>query len=220
MLLQQLSNLIVSRQIDLIIDVGAFKGSFTHKVRKAGFRGPILSVEPNPERQSELRSFGEGQFNWFLSNKAAGVEVRTIQLQVPRDSSFASTLNFSANARSIFGELTADITVYDVEQAPLSSMIEEFGLGGAKRILVKCDTQGTDREVIRSLNNYINSVEVLLVEVPCINIYEKGGGLSNHNLYFESLGFGVAGIYPVSWTAEDAVVEFDILYVRRQLEGS
>ncbi len=59
-------------QVSLVLDVGAFVGRFAMRVRKAGFRGKIVSFEPNPELHENLKSVSAGDPAWQIERCGVG----------------------------------------------------------------------------------------------------------------------------------------------------
>ena len=219
LLFRQLRTLIETHRIGLVVDVGAHVGSFAQSLRKSGYSDSILSVEPNPEHHAKLRHDSSTDPTWDIVPHAIGLSPGTVDIRIPTDGSFASTLPMTADAERIFGSLVSGTRSVRVEQFPLSEIIrlhEIESQSASCPILLKTDTQGLDRVVVQSAGHLIDErIKVLLVEIPVIALYEGVGGLSSNNEYYESLGFRAAGAYPISWTQGDEVVEFDFVYVRR-----
>jgi FkbM family methyltransferase len=217
LMMGQLKSHWAMRGVDLVIDVGGYEGDFSANLRRQGFDGQIVCVEPNPDLQDKLLKRFVSDPKWRLETAAVGMESGQVELSVSRDRSFSSTLPFSSEAARIFGQLVELGRSVTVQRKRLEQVIEETErLAGRsfKSILLKSDTQGLDREVVDSLGDFLDRVVVLHVEVPAIPIYRGVGGMPEHLEHYARLGFDIAGCYPVSWTSEGAVVEFDCVYVR------
>lgn len=219
LLFRQLRLLIDAHRIGMVIDVGAHVGSFAKSVRKSGYSGAILSVEPNPEHHAKLRQDASEDPSWDIIPHAIGLSRGVVDIRIPSEGSFASTLPMTADAERIFGSLVSGTRSVRVEQFPLAEIISQHELEKKSEscpIMLKTDTQGLDRVVVQSAGHLIDDrIKILLVEIPVIALYEGVEGLSANNAYYESLGFRAAGAYPISWTESDEVVEFDFVYVRK-----
>lgn len=78
---------------DLVIDVGANVGQYASKLKREGFRGQILSVEPLPNAFIRLQQAMNADANWQGINAAAGPCRTTIMLNVSADSVCSSLLS-------------------------------------------------------------------------------------------------------------------------------
>lgn len=205
------------RRVDLAVDVGACHGDFVANLRRSGFGGRVISVEPNPDLHDKLRKRFDSDPDWRLYDVAVGSGGETVELSISSDISFSSTLSFAPEARRIFGDLVSESRVVRVPRRLLGEVIaEDEGRSGMRyqSIFLKSDTQGLDRVVVDSMAAHLDLVTMLMVEVPAIAIYEGLGSMHEHLKYYETKGFRIAGCYPVSWTAQGEVVEFDCIYLR------
>jgi FkbM family methyltransferase len=215
---RQLSNAIGLAKADLVIDVGAHVGRFARDLRRGGYDGYVLSCEPNPSVFAVLASAASSDPLWLILQTAIGTVTApaTATLRVSRDSSFASTLHASDDGVRIFGGLMDIESTVEVALAPLESVLDDlaFRLGrDFSRVFLKSDTQGVDRDVLTSLGRWRPRIWGLLVEVPVVPIYEGVGGLATHHHWFESQGFMLAAVHPVSWDKDGRLVELDALYL-------
>jgi FkbM family methyltransferase len=222
LLFRQLGLLVKSKSVDLVVDVGAFQGEFAKGLRRVGYDGQVVCVEPNPDRHRELERAAISHRLHLCRNSVGSVPGSAL-LMVPQDASFASTIPFSPVAQDIFGTLVSPMREFQVQQLPLSIIIRDFQRttgANCSSIMLKSDTQGLDRMVVQSLGEFLDITRVILVEVPVIELYEGVGSLSEHNEFYESLGFIAAGAYPVSWTSAGEIVEFDFVYIKRISQSS
>ena len=86
-----------------------------------------------------------------------------------------------------------------------------------KRIFLKLDTQGYDVEVFRGMGNIIKHVVALQAEVSFIPIYEGMPHWTESISVYESAGFEVVGIFPITQDA-GRLIECDCLMVKRESE--
>src|ERR1700733_4449511 len=62
--------------IDCVFDVGANTGQYTKMIRKyVGYRGPVVSFEPNPDVATILRENARGDNDWLVEEVALGATV-------------------------------------------------------------------------------------------------------------------------------------------------
>ena len=91
----------------------------------------------------------------------------------------------------------------------------------APRVYLKLDTQGYDLNVIRGGGERLAQVAALQTEAAWLPLHEDVPLMEAHLGELRSLGFDVAGMYPVGrdWKTM-RVVEFDVLMVRPEACGA
>lgn len=217
LLAEQSATCLQQHAIDLVIDVGAHLGSFATRIRESGYQGDLLSLEPNPVVFETLSSSAADDGAWYVKNRAVSNCIETVNLNVARDSSFSSIRCPTALSAGIFGDLSKVESVVAVDAAPLSETIRKLEVETGhqyRRLFLKTDTQGYDRIVVDSLADYAERVQVLLVEMPLLQIYDGVEDFESLFGYYRASGFQLRGVHPVSWASNKAIVELDCLFIR------
>jgi hypothetical protein len=60
--------------INVVLDVGANDGDYGREIRDRGYRGLIVSFEPNPKAYDRLKASIAGDSNWLAYPYALGAE--------------------------------------------------------------------------------------------------------------------------------------------------
>lgn len=101
-----------SRNVDLVVDVGANIGQYGESLRKDGFEGWIVSFEPTGAAYQALAARAGRDGRWKALNMALGEKEGTVEINVSEDLVFSSILPqlpaaaaFSSQARVFRGEL-------------------------------------------------------------------------------------------------------------------
>jgi FkbM family methyltransferase len=81
---------LVEDRVDLVLDVGANSGQYVRMLRRLGYRGEVLSFEPNPGLAAALEHEARADGAWQVAQLALGTEPATLTLHVTRDPSCAS----------------------------------------------------------------------------------------------------------------------------------
>ncbi len=210
-------------RIDLVIDVGANRGSFAQSLRRIGYTDDILSLEANPSVFQELESAANFDPAWHVEQIAIGQIKSKMKLYLTVDDSFASSHKPNECSLKVFGDISKVVSSVTVDVIPLNVAIERLERKCGKsydRIMLKTDTQGMDREVVRSAGSVINRVQVLLTEMSIKPIYEQIP--SFEEFYKECLdsGYELVHIIPVSWGRSFELIEIDCLFQRTVPEKS
>jgi FkbM family methyltransferase len=70
----RLIDLIHRLGINVFLDVGANRGTFSKHLRVGGYRGRLISFEPIPEDQERIRALANGDDDWTVCGYALGAE--------------------------------------------------------------------------------------------------------------------------------------------------
>ena len=88
--------LIRERGVDLVLDVGANDGPFARQLREAGYRGRIVSFEPQAAAYAALRGAAAADPLWECRNVAVGADEGEVVLNIAANSSSSSLFEMSA----------------------------------------------------------------------------------------------------------------------------
>jgi len=207
-------DIFVRYEVNVVLDVGANKGQYALGLRRAGYRGRIVSLEPVTREFEELRRRSADDPNWHVRQLALGREDGSIEMRVV-PGTFSSVLPPSEFGARSFKKLQHA----DVQRVPLRRLEGIFDELLADvpnpRPYVKLDTQGFDLEVFSGLGARAGDVVAMQSEVALLQIYEGMPRMSEALSAYEASGFEVAGFYPVTRERRTArVLEFDCILVR------
>lgn len=207
-LMAQISEIIDAWSIDCIVDVGAHFGEFATQVRTvAGYTGPIVSIEPSSESFRILNEKMANDPAWTGQRFAIGSADGEVELNT-----FESTNLNSIHRQTSLGEEQLHMQSADVEVVPLRRL-NALEIPDGK-LLLKTDTQGHDLEVLRGAGELLSRTAAVVIEVPVRNLYEGVPALPEILEYLTSVGFELAGLYPVLRDTDSVrMIEFDGLFV-------
>lgn len=206
--------------VDLVIDVGAHWGSFVEAVRRLGYDGDVVCIEPITSSFERLRQKVAGDDRCSVHQLALGIRSGELEMFVHPGQSWLN----SARRLNAFGQghfASEDRSSEHVRVERLDDFIDRLGLDLAhRRALLKVDTQGLDFEVLEGGAATLSHVVVLQVEVSARAIYEgqyEGAATLGEQLdRLLALGFDLVDLVPVA-RAGVRVLEFDALLVRTDL---
>jgi FkbM family methyltransferase len=199
--------------VDVVIDVGANAGQFARSVRNGGYRGRILSYEPNPEIFAELQTNCASDKNWRATNIALGGVEGRLALNVTRDSVFSSFRRQNAIVKENFGEASRACARVDVDIGTLDAELESVA-GDA--LFIKCDTQGFDEDVLNGAIRSLHRTVGVMLELSSTPLYENSWNIVAAVDRLEKLGFVVQQVHPVNFakSSSSRALEFDFVFVR------
>jgi FkbM family methyltransferase len=137
-------------------------------------------------------------------------------INVPHSTVFSSLLRPNRQAQELFGDRASLTRPEEVDVRRLDSVLEELGeVVDTSRLFLKIDTQGFDLEVFAGLGRWTGEVAALQSELSVVPLYERMPDMLEALAVYESSGFVISGIYPVSVDEESLrTIEFDCMMVR------
>jgi FkbM family methyltransferase len=211
-LLGMTMRLVETYGVDHVLDVGANVGQYALGLRSAGYVGPIISFEPVDEAFALLAERAARDDGWQAFPYALGSEdgERTLHVSAGTDvSSFLEIVpGFVANDHQARTVRTERVRV-----ARVDSVMDPIA-PDAERVMLKCDTQGFDLEVIRGASAVLDRIVVIQVELSVIPIYEGMIGYLDAIRELGTFGFAPVDFYLVSQDEQLRAVELDGLFVR------
>lgn len=210
--------------VDCVIDVGAHYGEYAMLLRRSGYKGKILSVEPVQSSFRVLIENSSGDDRWKCFRCALGTSDTTLTMHVSENSVYSSLGDASEFGLRRHSSMQ---TVHD-ELVPVRRLDDVFSLyctqldSPPKRILLKVDTQGWDEQVLQGAPQLVERVIALQTEMSVARLYNHSVMWTESLARREAQGFRLSGLFPVCWreTWESAlgygleVVEYDALLVR------
>jgi FkbM family methyltransferase len=214
---RQIKRLLRSGEINVVLDVGAYRGDYCKMLReRVGYDGMIVSFEPSADSfrflkatmndDSGWRGFGIGlsdKNTVATLNRYPGREmfnsVHTLRKEDAQSYNVNLAKRFSEKIRlrtidTLWGEITEGIS--------------------SPRVFMKMDTQGHDIAVIRGATGHLRFFCGIQSELPVIEIYDGMTPMHEALAFYRKLGFVPMGFYAVNTpTAYDGVSpEFDVVF--------
>lgn len=201
-----------SRNIDLVLDVGANAGQFGQSLRNAGFDGEILSFEPVRAVFDKLQQSAQGDEKWQARNLALGAAAGRATINVSEDTVFSSILPQTAVAQE-FDPAAVVKRTEEIEVATLDDIFQPFQRRNA---FLKIDTQGFERQVLDGGVASLAVIKGVQLELPILHLYANTWSLSEALEYMRQRNFVVSQMRPTNFLKADPVslVEVDCIFRR------
>ena len=170
---QHLGFLFNQYNINCVLDVGANTGQYGVELRRAGYKGHIISFEPVSAVFAQLQRHCADDAKWTAHNIALGREDSSETINIAKNSSFSSFLTpLTDHELELKGgeivEKTETVSVRRIE-----SVIDEVSAHiGGTNFFLKMDTQGFDLQVLEGLGSQGDRIIGLQSEVSVLPIYE------------------------------------------------
>ena len=212
---EHVARLLRELRINCVLDVGANAGQYAKTLRRHGFTGRIVSFEPVAEFFAELEAAAADDPDWLVRPCALGEEDAVTEINATPGKKMSSLLpasEFGAGYSSALATPTAE----QVTVRRLDGLLDEVTAGiDRPRLYLKLDTQGFDLPAFRGAGDRIREIRAMQSEVACIPLYDGMARLPEQLAAYESAGFEMAGMFPVTRHKRTRrVIEFDMTLVR------
>lgn len=214
-----LLRMLAHHSINCVIDVGAHRGEFAHKLRRdLGYEGRIVSVEPGSDAFAHLARAARDDPAWRVENYALGDRSETAELQILGKEGLTtwSSLHDPTSTATDTFHLTPAVDREHVEVRRLEDCLDGY-LDGIidPKVLLKSDTQGHDMAVIAGAGDRVADVASVVMEVDAIPVYENSTTIDTVILELRERGFDPVGMFPVLRTPDHRLVQADAVFSRR-----
>ncbi|TVQ29684.1 MAG: FkbM family methyltransferase [Geminicoccaceae bacterium] len=190
---RQLVLLLEGARVDRVIDVGANQGQYAARLRRAGYGGPILSFEPQPEAHAALVRAASDDKAWEVAAPLAlGASTGTAHLAVSAEDDMSSLRDQTAVLRRLSPSSAVQARI-EVAMARLDRRLADEP--GA-RLLVKLDVQGSEDAVLDGMAGLWPRVVAVQLELALTPLYHGEWRYLETCTRLESLGYRLALVLP------------------------
>tara|TARA_A100001015_G_C14966637_1_gene703233 strand:- start:933 stop:1631 length:699 start_codon:yes stop_codon:yes gene_type:complete len=197
--------------IDLVFDVGAHVGEFGTKIRESGYKGKIISFEPQTEIFLELKNVVKKDTNWILHPRCAlGEKNKLENINILSETNCSSILKPNLK---LF-ELDKSITKIRVEECNVYSLdyiINKY-YSISKNTYLKIDTQGYDKNVLDGFQKNIEKIKFIQLEAGLYDLYEDEKLYEYYIEFFKSVNYELWDLKPFAYNKFGRLVQFDMIF--------
>jgi FkbM family methyltransferase len=203
--------LLERRGVDVVLDVGANAGQYGTMLRKLGYGGRLVSLEPVAEAYAELERRAAADGAWEAVRVAASDADGEITLNVTEDSRSSSVLPRNERFADKAGWATQGSL--RVAARRLDGLVGEL-LRPHERAYLKMDVQGYERHVLDGAGDALGRFEALELELSVRPLYEGQPQLSDMVPLLAERGFRPVFLEPILLDDDGLLIELDGLFAR------
>jgi FkbM family methyltransferase len=210
-------SLFTQEGIDLVVDVGANCGQYGQFLRRIGYRGRIISIEPLSTAFAQLQAAAADDPDWEVRRMALGDHVGTATLNVAGNSESSSLLPMLSSHLAAYPQ-SGYVGSEEVPLQTLERVIDE--LPATCRPFVKVDTQGFERSVIEGAGSAIHRVRGVQLEMSLVPLYQGEALLPEVVNLMAQTGFVLMGVEPAASDPNTGqLLQLDGLFFRPSAAG-
>jgi len=201
--------------IDCVLDVGANLGQYALELRRIGYRGRIISFEPDPRVYEQLARRSAADPAWDALHVALGSRTGKAEFHTMNVALFNSFREPSTDETARFAGANEIAETIEVNVSRLDELLpalkEKFGF---KNVFLKMDTQGFDEEVFLGSKGVHEDIRGLQSEIGFKRLYQGTKPWHEQLAVFEQHGFALEGLFAVN-PGEGEIIEFDCYFSAR-----
>jgi FkbM family methyltransferase len=209
-----LGSFLRSRNVDVVIDVGANEGQFAIGLRKMGYNGTIASFEPVRSVFQALSKSAANDRNWKVRQLALGDANGVAEIQVSEFTVFSSIMQQTTFGRD-FHSGAKPVRCESIAIARLDTIFPEIA---GQNTFLKIDTQGFEKKVIDGAESCLARLVGIQLELPVVHLYNDTWRLSEAIAFMQDKGFILSQVRPTNFMhADPSLVEIDCVFRRATL---
>jgi FkbM family methyltransferase len=184
-----------THRITTTIDAGANTGQFASRLRRAGFRGRIISFEPLSTAHAQLTRTAARDSNWVVAPRIALADHDgNLKINVAGNSVSSSLLPMLPE--HLRAEPGAHYTNEEQVQCARLDHAAARYITRDDRVFLKLDVQGYESQVLAGAENTLPQVRCLRLEVSLVPLYEGQSLYLSMIERMNSMGFSLWGLDP------------------------
>jgi FkbM family methyltransferase len=212
----RLNHVLTHHGISLVFDVGANEGQYGDRLRRAGYRGRLVSFEPLHDTHATLSAHAEDDTKWIVP-PPMGLAERSgkADINVSAHTDMSSLRSFTPDMAELL-DSAKFVATETIRLARLDDIIDEF-VEPDDRILLKIDTQGTEDLVLDGASASLERIELVQLELSIVPVYQGTRGFTDMIAYLAGLGFDPVLFLPGYFNKRTArLIEMDGIFARRK----
>ncbi len=202
--------------IDAVLDVGANMGQYAKSLRRAGYRGPILSFEPLAAPHAALAAAARGDPAWRVAPAMAlGAGNGVVEIERSAESDMSSILPQTRLLRRI----SPSSAVRERVRVPLRRLDSLAEIDPAwRRMFLKIDVQGYEPRVLEGAEGLWPRILGVQLEMALVPLYEGEQELCAAIAAMEARGFALHLLLPGYYERKlGRQLQVDGVFYRRDL---
>jgi len=214
---EHLKRLLKNLAIDCVFDIGANNGQYATMLRnEVGYKGLIISFEPNPAAAKIARKKAKDDDMWIVEEMAVSTSDGHQTFHVMNDSQFSSLSQPKHDEIDVFKSDNAVLKAIEVKTETLTTAYERLiKQHRFARPFLKMDTQGFDVSIVSHAGPALSHFLGLQSELAVMKLYDHSTNYKEALELYESSGFQMSAFVPNNSGNFPNLVETDCIMIRK-----
>ncbi len=170
---------------DFVVDIGANNGQWMRKVRRNGYSGEAICIEPLEKNYIKLKA--NISKNTIASNSAIGNKNGYVYMNIASNDGQSSSI-LELGEYHMIG--APNIRYIGKERVKIFKFSKIINTARYKNIFVKIDTQGYELEVLKSINkSNFNKIYAFEIEANLVDTYKNSILIEDLIKYLRGKGY-------------------------------
>ncbi len=206
----ELNKILSFHKINLVLDVGAYTGTYAQSLRRFGYKKKIISFEPIRESYDDLIINSSKDEKWNIHERVAiGNDTGLIKINISKKKDSSSILKIKKNHIRLEPE-SKIVKSENVKMIKLDKIIKKYV--NKNNIYLKIDTQGYEYPVLLGSGNLLKKIKVIQLELSLHKLYEGQESWEKILKYLEKFNFKIWNIIPGFKNKEiGQLMQFDVI---------
>ncbi len=201
---------ILSTNVSLIVDGGANEGQWAKRIRRDGYTGRLLSIEPGSSAFNKLLKYSSDDEAWETLNVALGSKEETAELYLSNNDGMSSSLK--KPGRHLVDFPTVKFAGSErVSVNTLENLLSQVH----GNVMLKLDIQGFEMEALEGVGSALDKISVIEVEMTLHPMYQGENSVGQILYTIENMGFELFSISEFGKGKNGQVSYFDVIALRK-----
>lgn len=203
-------------QIDCFWDIGANIGQTGLSLREHGYKGNILSFEPQEEAYNKLLKTSFKDPNWRIYEKCGLGKNGFKKINISQNSVSSSFLEME----NLHLETNPESKFIKKEDVKIVSLYEAFikEKRKFKNNFLKIDTQGYEKEILESGENILNNFIGISCEISVQPLYKNEAKFLDIISYLNTKGYEIYSVHNSYYEINyGQTFSIDIVFIKKEL---
>lgn len=207
-------NFIEQMNLQLVVDVGANVGQFAEAIFNAGYKGKIISFEPQPDLVELLQKKATAYDGRWIIAPAMALSDRSGTATFQRMAAHAmSSLNMPADNMKASISSAQIHSQYEVKLARIDEILWDLPDIDRQPFTLKMDTQGSELNILNGADKIWNDIKLIQLEASIKQLYNNQPSYHQIDEFLRQKDFHLADIENGYRDDKDnSLAEFDAVY--------
>jgi FkbM family methyltransferase len=212
---RSLSQILSTHSITQVIDVGANVGQFGADLRRHGYKGPILSIEPVSSLYSQLVKNSERYPPWIALNIGIGENSSEMMINVSSNNGLSSSFLTMLPLHLVASPNSGTYRKERIKVETLKDIFERFAFDPSST-LVKLDVQGYEYQALAGLKDLLPFVKCIFCEVSIEPLYSGEKTIDEIITFLRQNGHYVYDIFDGLRKETGSLLQVDLITINER----